>query len=604
VSSAPPSTADLPGGPQTTLIAGSMVPPKLAPQPATPDFERDAPRSSGAPVSTAQDRSLTERQSRERVLTGALLAAAGLSAAYLCIHILLFRYGRDQGIYATVAATLLRGGMPYRDAWDFKPPGIFVIYALSRALLGPGQWAIRVFEVLGLGGVVYAFVILSRRFFGSAAPGILGGALAVLVHAELEFWHTAQPESFGGMLTIFAIAIATFEPAADDPRRTAKLLRAWSLAGLLYGITFLLKPPLGGGAVATAAFVALRAYPRSPGIPGKAEIPRLLAPFLVMGAASVGVVLLFALWFAARGAWSDLYQVMFVFTPEYTKLGWEDAPIPGMFYLAIEEWFFFFSSGNALGLLAAMIMRPIALREREGIAHILAVVAVQLAGVTMQAKFFPYHFGASLMLGSLVAGLGIFKLWRWALARGWLAILAFAALAAPVLFARTATRDTETDFLDRVAARQRALLGKGESLDELNGKLYSVADVSYDADRRVAAFLREHLAPTELVYIWGFEPMIYDMADRRPASRYIYDVPQRVAWYRDRARAELMGDLAAHPPRAVVVEHHDVFPAVTGESIDSADTLVTFPALSGWLHERYDFATAIEDFDIYFPKSQ
>src|SRR5882724_9164740 len=77
--------------------------------------------------------------SRSQVLTAGLLAAAGLFTLWLFVQISMFKYGRDQGIYATVAATMLRGGMPYRDAWDFKPPGIYVIYALARAVFGPGQ---------------------------------------------------------------------------------------------------------------------------------------------------------------------------------------------------------------------------------------------------------------------------------------------------------------------------------------------------------------------------------------------------------------------------------------------------------------------------------
>src|SRR5258706_12678477 len=114
------------------------------------------------------------------VLTRGLLGIALAMTAYLFVNILMYRYGRDQGIYATVADSMLRGGMPYRDAWDFKPPGIYLIYAATRAVLGPGQWAIRVVEVLGLVSVAGAFVVLARRFFSDGRIGILAAALAVL----------------------------------------------------------------------------------------------------------------------------------------------------------------------------------------------------------------------------------------------------------------------------------------------------------------------------------------------------------------------------------------------------------------------------------------
>jgi hypothetical protein len=221
--------------------------------------------------------------------------------------------------------------------------------------------------------------------------------------------------------------------------------------------------------------------------------------------------------------------------------------------------------------------------------------------VAMQGKFFPYHYGASLVVGSLVAGLGAYKMWRRALTTGPVAVALYLALVPMVVSARSATRNTQTNFLDRCLARQRQLFGlSAHTRDDLDGKLYSVADVSYDADRRVAELLRSRVSPNEVVYVWGFEPMIYDMSQRRSASRYIYNVPQRVSWFRDQARTELMADLDAHPPRAIVVEHRDVFPAVTGDAVDSADALRWFPALAARLDESYELETTIEDFDIYF----
>src|SRR5690606_2033536 len=48
----------------------------------------------------------------------AAMAFAGVAALLL----ISFAHGRDQGIYAAVGRTILEGGVPYRDAFDFKPP--------------------------------------------------------------------------------------------------------------------------------------------------------------------------------------------------------------------------------------------------------------------------------------------------------------------------------------------------------------------------------------------------------------------------------------------------------------------------------------------------
>src|SRR6185436_15012504 len=118
-----------------------------------------------------------------------------------------------------------------------------------------------------------------------------------------------------------------------------------------------------------------------------------------------------------------------------------------------------------------------------------------------------------------------------------------------------------------------------ETRESLDAALYAVADYNLEADRQLARELQQRTSPTDSVFIWGFEPVVYFLAERRPASRFIYNVPQRVTWERDYARAELMRDLEASKPAAIVVQRHDVFPAVTGDALDSRDSLPFFPEL-------------------------
>ena len=42
-------------------------------------------------------------------------------------QVLVFSFGRDQGIYGLVAEGMLQGEVPYLDRWDFEPPGIFFV---------------------------------------------------------------------------------------------------------------------------------------------------------------------------------------------------------------------------------------------------------------------------------------------------------------------------------------------------------------------------------------------------------------------------------------------------------------------------------------------
>ncbi|XXX74432.1 glycosyltransferase family 39 protein [Sorangium sp. So ce134] len=565
------------------------------PRAASTEIERERLAAGPAPVAGAR----------------AIGAVSLVAIAFLLLQILTYGYGRDQGIYAMVARAVLDGGMPYRDAFDFKPPGVFLIYALARALFGPAQWGIRVLEVLGLAGMCLAMTSLAGRAFGDRRIGVVAAALAVLVHAQLDFWHTAQPESFGGMLTVAALLVAAPRGLAGAPGPAALIA-----SGALFGAAGLLKPPLAGGGVVLAAAAAAPALAelarrgsalarRGPALArSSATVPALLwaalRPALLVALGGVLPVLACAAWFAAKGALGDLREVLFVFTPHYTALGWRDAGVLEMAWHGVSEWLVRYSGPISLGLACLLALHP-ERHERAGVALLAGVIAMHLVGVVMQAKFFPYHYGATWPLTAMLAALGLWKAWQRCVRRGARAAAALVAVLVAAAFARSATKDVADDYLDRCAERL-ALLAAGARDQARLDRLASVADVNAAANRAVAAWLRERVAPGRPVFVWGFEPVIYDLADRPPATRYLYNVPQRAAWARQEAREALMRDLAASPPAAIVVERHDVFPSVTGDALDSRDTLDGFPALAGLIDERYELAVLIEDFEIYLER--
>jgi len=246
----------------------------------------------------------------DRIVAGVAL----LGATYLLCHLIAFEYGRDQGIYAVVADGLLHGEVPYRDIWDFKPPGIFFVFALAQALFGPSTYAVRVLEALGFASLVWAFAIYSRRHLGSALPGIAGGAFAVLAHVQLEYWNTAQPSSFGAIVLAWALVCATYEPTGGRSRRGV-MPAAWLASGALYAFGALLKPPLGAGIVVSGAFVAWRR--RRMARPGE-RATAAIVPLAFLAAGSLVPLALVIGYFAAVGALADMYQALFVFAPGYT----------------------------------------------------------------------------------------------------------------------------------------------------------------------------------------------------------------------------------------------------------------------------------------------
>jgi hypothetical protein len=518
-------------------------------------------------------------------LNGAAFAVVGFCA----LQILLFPFGRDQGIYALIGEGLLHGKLPYRDLWDFKPPGIFFVYGLAQGLFGKSMLAPRLVEVLGLVLLVACSGRLAQTFFGNRTAGHVGGAIAALIHAELEFWHTGQPETFGGVLTFVALVLTAVE--GKRSRRFGRFLAI----GVAFGCAALLKPPLGGGALVCAAYLAKREQQSN------ASLAARIWPIVAVGAGVVLPIAVVAAWFALRGGMPALYWTMHDFTPGYTALGWEGRHAPEMFYYALQEAFFKFSALNTAGVVAAIAITPMHLREREGLFLVLGVIALHVTGIAMQGKFFPYHYGATLPLVAFLAGLGFYKLWRRCLLGGAGGVLAFGAFVLACVAMRQAVGDLPQDFWERSAQRTRYLLRLApyEEREALDAELGAVADVSLGADRAVARELRARTKPEAPVFVWGFEPVIYWLAARPPASRFIYDVPQRTPWQREWARSELMRELHARPPEAIVVQRNDVFPMVTGDTLDSHRALSTFPALAALLEHDYELATNVEDFELF-----
>jgi hypothetical protein len=516
----------------------------------------------------------------ERIVTNVTLAAS----AFLLLSLLLFPYGRDQGVFAVIGQGILEGEAPYRDRWDLKPPGVFFLYAMARAVLGPGMWAIRGVEVAVILSLLPAFRILARRYLGTPLPGTFGFGVAILMHVQLDFWHTAQAESFGGVLIVWAIVCASM---GGGPV-------IWGVAGALYGLAFVFKPFLAAGAFVALTLAALQG--RSQGVGRRSTtwsgLPALIAGFALPGAATLG-------YFAAMGALPEMVEALFVFAPRYAAIDADRATSGWFLLFALRQSVVGFSNLALPGFALLLLLRPHPRGELPGLVHLGMIILLLLAGVAWQAKLFSYHYGAILPLLAALSGWGIWK--AWILLRGTnagiaLFMAAFITLAGvpPVAHAGPPTASVWSKAWLRLSSLHQLGSDPPPELDALN----SLNDVSATENRLVARWLRDHTPADGTLFVWGFQPVLYDLAARRPASRYITNQPQRVLWSRSTSRLRLMRDLRECPPDAIVVAHQDVFPRVVGNTRDSAAELEEFPELRDLL-TFYEPAASIGRLDVY-----
>jgi hypothetical protein len=518
-----------------------------------------------------------------------LLSLSFVILSFLVIQIPLFQYGRDQGIYAVIGRIILEGGAPYKNAWDFKPPGIYFIYAMANLVFGDSMHAVRILELLSFLLLLCAFIIFTRRHFSYWRAVIIGCTLASLNYVQLDFWDTGQPESFGAVFLAWALVFATYQPSAQVSKAFLRQLISWFCSGMLFAIAALLKPTLGGGFLFSLAIVSFQQFH---GSTNRNRSHALSGVILSFFSGALLMVLVCFMFFMAKGALADIYDIFFKFVPHYTSISFSAQKLPRLVAGSLYRWLFSFSLLNTIGLFLVFLLPPVHSREREGYFHLLGIIITQILGIALQAKFFVYHFGAILPFTSLLAAWGFWKLWmritgKWLLLAGFLLMIAW--------------QMEDKEILPRSILRLHALIS-GEAGTHINDKLHTKLDVNAGANRLAAQWLSENTPKNLPVYIWGFEPAIYDLADRYPASKYIYNVPQRTAWGKAVARKTLMQELALSPPSAIVVVHRDQIPRVTGNQLDSAEEMKGFPELTAFIRNSYEYKVSFEDLDIYVKK--
>ena len=199
--------------------------------------------------------------------------------------------GADQGLYAYVGERILAGDLPYRDAWDQKPPAIHFTYALLRAVW-KSDAVIAAADVVAAGCVAGLFYLLGAALAGRAVGTT--SALLFLLLSNPAFTRVGGVRLRAQAETFIALAVTAgflFLLRDRDRQRRSPVFAA----GVMLGIAFVFKY---NTAVYGAAMVAVMWLWK-----------RLSVGSLVTLAVgfSVPVVVMLS-YFAATGTLTDLYD--------------------------------------------------------------------------------------------------------------------------------------------------------------------------------------------------------------------------------------------------------------------------------------------------------
>jgi MFS family permease len=489
--------------------------------------------------------------------------------------------GGDQGLYAYVGQRILQGELPYRDAWDQKPPAIHYAYAAMQAVW-PDLRVVAATDLL-LTVLTAAGLLALGRAFGSRGGGATA-ALLFLALANPIFGRLGgvrvrgQCEVFVGALATFAVIAACRSVAARD-----RASPAWAcLSGVAVGLAATFKYP--AAVYGLPALVALAT--------GEARRARGAAVGALFAGAALPAAVMLAV-FAAGGALADLYHATFTYNLLYSGETYAGPWHFASYLLSFPVRYAWLDSLWWLGGLGTAVLLALSPRAPRYLVVPAWVAAACLAIAINGSRGLPQYFVQAWPALALAAGL--------MLAEAWQRISLVPRLVLVALVATGVWRVTtipkafdywmhDVRYLSGRIARDAYLARFGE---RASGDKYSALAVD-----ELAGYLRAHSAQPDRVLVFGFSPGALVEARRASATRFFWSRPVIVGFKRADAGygvAGLLAELERHRPALVVLQRHDWDP----DGPDSWTFFMDQPRLVEWLRRDYAPATELGNFVIW-----
>jgi 4-amino-4-deoxy-L-arabinose transferase-like glycosyltransferase len=492
-----------------------------------------------------------------RLMPRALMGWAALSLPAIALLLLrlpsLFepRWNADEGVFAAVASRLLHGQVLYVDAWDNKPPMIFLTYAAVRFAFGGGVFPIHAVATAVALATLIVVMALAARLYGRTRAFVAGAVFAAIAGTPLFEANLALSEIF--MILPVAVAMLVAVAAMDRPQSVQ--WKSYLIAGALLGIAANYKQVAVFDAAALTLMIG-----RSPGRPVRSVAA------LGIGFALPHVVALIA--FSATGALGDYWFAIAGSLRSYSQSA-EQFGGSNSF------------SSRAVNYLPALIAVPYALLIKDRSRAVAALPAVWLGFAFAGALSSPFAFPHYLIqvappFALVVAGIELPK--RSVGAVGPILVVALAIALGVHTFGQVIRDRTQTHprwYYEGFASRVRGDVTPRQYGDRFDGSVITIRDVLAAIDKDGGG---------ESLFAWAHLPWLYAAGDFSSPSRYSTDW---LGTWVPNARQEIAGDVSAHPPDYLVISQNvPEFPAMQ----DLADRRYTLVAHQGdwWLYRRTD----------------
>ena len=433
------------------------------------------------------------------------LACAALAALLLSPG-LMIGPSLDAAVFVQVADRMRDGATLYLDAWDHKPPGIYLLLLAGQvALPFLSPWLVSwILSVLTTAGTAATIQVISRRLGASPAAGLIAALMATVLMAQFLL-------ALGGGLTepVAALPVAVALAMAVRADGAIPLARAFWI-GLLLMVGVLLSVQVAAGLVAVAAVTIANANRRATAV-----------VTLAMGAAVPAAAV--ASWLYLAAATNAAVDAVVTYGAAYRAVGLAIGvgllgPVMAWTLLSLVFLVIPVFHGTNAALKQSGMQRTVTVA-------CLAWLALAIASFVVQGRFLAhYAIPLAIPLATLTA-LGVDRLQvLWRTQR--LAILL--PMAATILISLASS-------VIAGAMEWRMIAG------------------DHDHSQAAAAVVRDASGPDDSIWVWGNEPELYLEADRASATKYSYLYPLVTPGYATpQLIDEVLSQLAADPPRLIV----------------------------------------------------
>jgi Dolichyl-phosphate-mannose-protein mannosyltransferase len=428
----------------------------------------------------------------------------------------------DTAIFAYEGAMVRGGAMPYLAFWDHKGPLIYLLNAAGLSLSGGHLWGIWIVGLLA----IWIAAALGYRAMRNAL-----GVPAALIALVFFVFGIGGFETGANMTEQYALPLAWGSALAlVQWARTRRSALATGLSlGALGALAFFLRGNLAGAAMAAAVTLTIVLL-RERKFGG--FVRTALAS--LAGAAIVGAPLVW--WLVRGGAMHAFWDQAIMYNLAYTQADFTQraaSAIAGV-WLASATAPLVLPAAGLVACVRRLRRTPVHDQSHPVLLFALIWIVIELFLASVSGRPYDHYFMTlvppmALLTAVLVSEAQSLSFVGASLRRRVRSPVLVAALLALVM-----ARPLVADFVLR--ARTVGLVPSRAS-----------SQVVQTAD-----YVRAHSALTDRLLVWGLSGGVYFLAQRPPASRYLFAFPLLTRTYGDSVAADFLSELQRTRPALIV----------------------------------------------------